>query len=57
MPFLPSIAVIFTILAMTFNVAGAIGDIYVVGLLLTKSSTCLLRDVENSIILYGLKTS
>jgi len=37
---------------MAMNAAGAVGDIFIVGLLLRKPTSCLLRDFGTGITLY-----
>jgi Putative zincin peptidase len=50
--FLPFTGAIIVVFAMTMNAAGAVGDLFVVGLSLTKPTNCLFRDFGNGITLY-----
>ena len=53
--FLPFTGAIIVVFAMTMNAAGAVGDIFVVGLSLTKPTNSLFRDFGNGIALYKLE--
>lgn len=55
--FLPPLGVFIAILGMTMNAAGAVGDIFIVGLLLRKPASCLFRDFGTGITLYTKRSS
>jgi hypothetical protein len=50
--FLPAPGIFMVIFGMTLNAAGAVGDIFIVGLALRKPASCLFRDIGTSITLY-----
>ena len=50
--FLPPLGVFMVVLGMTMNAAGAVGDIFIVGLSLRKPASCLFRDFGTGITLY-----
>jgi hypothetical protein len=50
--FLPSPGVVMVVFGMTLNAAGAVGDIFIVGLALRKPASCLFRDFGTGITLY-----
>lgn len=54
-PFVPFPVALSLVFAMTINAAGAIGDMYMVGLLLTKPSNILIRDFGDGITMYRPK--
>jgi hypothetical protein len=53
MLFVPLAAVLTLILILTFNAAGAIGDLYIIGLLLTRPAPTLIRDFGEGMTFYS----
>lgn len=54
-PFVSFAVALTLVFVMTINAAGAVGDIYMVGLLLTKPSNILIRDFGDGITMYRPK--
>lgn len=53
-PFVPFMVTSILIFALTINAAGAVGDLYVVSLLLTKPASILVRDYGDGMVVYGV---
>lgn len=53
--FLPPLGIFIDVFGMTLNAAGAVGDIFIVALLLRKPASYLFRDFGTGITLYRLK--
>jgi len=52
MPFVPLAVVLTLVFMLTINAAGAIGDLYIIGLLLTKPAQTLIRDFGDGMTFY-----
>ncbi|HEY7414700.1 MAG TPA: DUF3267 domain-containing protein [Ktedonobacteraceae bacterium] len=50
----PFAATIILVLALTLNASGAVGDLYVVGWLLARPASVLIRDFGDGMTVYGL---
>lgn len=53
LPVVPPLFGLLLLVGMTMNVAGAVGDLFVVVWLLTKPATFLVRDVGEAMTVYG----